>query len=565
MTRVLLLLTFLFGMLPLGARAEEPPAVAILDLSNDTGDSSFDSAGPGVAAILLTKFTKTSALRVVERSAIQAILDEIDLGASGLVDAGTAAKAGKLVGADYVVAGSLFTVKLPSIAVSVRIVDVETGEVVAAEEVVGEVGERGEEFFVLVDELAYLVLDAVEVRLASRERIEFGQIDVRNLETVGLFGSALQALDRGDNDAAEGLLGRALALEPGFTLAADTLASIAATISARRTDVAHESVVATRAVWDAIRDATDGAPFAPDAGCKQALRARLMLIEGAYADYIAAEEARLAATIALLERADPETHSSIQSDWGTCWRNTLSSVGADRVRTYQYNEEPFWPYEIKEKLADLRLQLGQTDTAVALIVDAWQQRGPQAAVHGRPAHPRGWAERNGLVDLAVVLQQQRLRGAELRGDAKETRDALDDLDEAVEDAQKRAEARRQWESLSARLASESASESLLKDEKNSVGYIRKTMPARHAAYRDFCRRVEDGYYDDVRVANPRLFRDVARAWRDIADSTWSDWWDLERKLEHLLTYQQQVPARTDEEIESYREDLERFVTGKFSP
>jgi len=565
-TRVLLVSTLLFGLLLPGlALADDPPAVAILDLSNDTGDASFDSAGPGVAAILLTKFTKTSALRVVERSALQAITDEIDLGATGLVDPSTAAKAGKLVGADYVVAGSLFTVKLPSIAVSVRIVDVETGEVVAAEEVVGEVGERGEEFFVLVDELAYLVLDAVEVRLGSKDRIEFGQIDVRNLETVGLFGSALQALDRGDNDAAEGLLGRALALEPGFTLAAETLASIAADISARRTDVAHDSVLATRAVWDAIREATDGAPFEPDAGCKQAVRARLMLIEGEYAAYLEAEEARLAATIALLERTPSDDHGNLGSDFGSCWRATLQAAGADRIRTYQYNEKPFWPFDIKEDLADVRIRLGQTDTATAMIVDAWQDRGPQEEIHGRPAHPRGWAERNGLVDLAVVYQQERLRGAELRGDTKEAHSALDGLEEAVEVAQKRAESKRVWEVFVARLATEEASADLLKTESRSLGYVTKTMPAKYAAYRDFCRRVEDGYYDQVRAADPRLFREVARSWRKIADSTWSNWWDLERKLSHLLTYHQQVPPANDEEAEKYREELERFVTGKFRP
>jgi len=565
-TRVLLILTLLAGLLPSRARAaDDPPAVAILDLTNDTGDASFDSAGPGVAAILLTKFTRTSALRVVERSALQAIASEIDLGSSGLVDPATAAAAGKLVGADYVVAGSLFTVKLPSIAVSVRVVDVETGEVVAAEEVVGEVGERGEEFFVLVDELAYLVLDAVEVRLGGRERIEFGQVDVRQLDTVSLFGSALQALDRGENDAAEGLLGRALALEPGFTLASDTLASIAADISQRRSTVAHSSVVETRALWDRIRAATEGAEFAPDAGCRQAVRARLMLVEGDYKDYLQGEQARLEATVALLEATPRADHMSLRNDWGDCWRSTLQGAGADRVATYQYNEEPFWPFEIKSKMADVLIRLGNRDEAAALAIDAWQHRGPQGDERGKPPHPRTWAERADLTDLAVVLQQQRLRGAELRGDATETRKALDELEDAVEAAQADAARKQQWETFVGRVAREPASSNLLDAEKRAMRYVSDSLPAKRAAYADFCRRTEAGWYDEVRVAEPRLFRDVARGWRKVADSTWNDWWDLERQLSHLLTLHEQVPAITDEDQESYREELERFVTGKFRP
>jgi hypothetical protein len=235
------------------------------------------------------------------------------------------------------------------------------------------------------------------------------------------------------------------------------------------------------------------------------------------------------------------------------------------VRTYQYNEDPFWPWEIKIKMADILVRLGNREEAAALAMDAWQHRGPQGSRGGRPPQPRRWAEQADLFDLAVVLQQQRLRAAELRGDAEETRKALDDLEDLVEDAQSQRTRAVAWQEFLQRAAREPASDKLLDVEKRALRYIRESLPARRAAYADFCRRVDDGWYDAVRVDEPRDFKNLAKSWRGIADSTWSDWWDLERGLSHLLTFQAQVPPTTKDEEEDHRERLERFVTVRFRP
>jgi TolB-like protein len=165
-----------------------PPTLAIADLRNDTGEAAYDAAGPGVASLLLTRFARTGAVRVVERSQLQAVLGELALSRSSAFDADTAVKAGKLVGAQYIVLGSLFAVKLPQLSASVRVVDIETGEVVAAEEVHGDVGPNGEEFFVLVDALSAKIVEALPVQLSASDRIELSQVDIRELEALLKYG-----------------------------------------------------------------------------------------------------------------------------------------------------------------------------------------------------------------------------------------------------------------------------------------------------------------------------------------------------------------------------------------
>ena len=552
------------------AQADGPPTIAISDLSNDTGDPTFDSAGPGLASILITRFARTESVQVVERGRLREVLAEIDLGASGAVDPSTAAQAGKLLGADYVVLGSIFTVRLPAIAVSVRIVAVQTGEVVVAEEVAGEVGERGEEFFVLVDELAFALLDGLDVRLASRDRIEFGQVDVRQLETVSLYGGALEALERGDADEAESLLGQALALEPGFRLAEEALTAIAADISQRRTTTAHRQVIEVRELWDRVRSTTadPGWSTPPTAAqlCKAGLRSRLMLVDSEPLAFLEAEQARLDGVEAALRGLRGDAARAIEQDHDACWRRLVAAAGAEKQATTTFGHPPFWPYEIKAGMADVLLRLGRSDEAVAMQVHAWQHRGPLGPRYGGPDHPGAWSKRHGLFDLAVVYQQQELRKAELAGDPTAAGKALDKLDDLVERAQGARDREAAWEEFLQLAAAARASDpDLLRVEKSAMRGPAKSMPQRGVAYRDFLRRVASGWYDEVQLVEPRRYRELAKAWKSVADSNWDAHPFVERRLGHLLTLHEQLPQGDDEQQEERRRQLEDFITGRYEP
>lgn len=169
----------------------EPPTVAIADLANLTGDPALDGAGPGVAGILTARFSQTGAVRVVERSALVSLLDEQRLTVAGLTDPATAIRAGHLLGAEYLVVGQIFSVKLPSISVALRVIDTHTGEVMASEDVIGEVGADGERFFDLVDQLSDEILAAMHVTLPSDERALLSTIERRELQAVLRYGEDL--------------------------------------------------------------------------------------------------------------------------------------------------------------------------------------------------------------------------------------------------------------------------------------------------------------------------------------------------------------------------------------
>ncbi len=79
--------------------------VAVLYFENKTGRSEFIPLQKGLALMLLTDLFKIRELQVVERIRIQALVEEMGLGASGMVDSQTTPRVGRLLGARLIIGG----------------------------------------------------------------------------------------------------------------------------------------------------------------------------------------------------------------------------------------------------------------------------------------------------------------------------------------------------------------------------------------------------------------------------------------------------------------------------
>ncbi len=171
----------------------------------------FEALTVGMQQLLLTEFAINDALRVVERGRINDLLAEMELGASGTVDAGTAAQVGKLVGARYMVFGS-FIDWYGDFRVNARIVNVETGEIVKVER--GR--EKRENLFPMVVDLANNITEqAFEGRRDRSENIP--------QEALRLYSKALLYQDRGDTERAVELFSQVTRDFPEYTEAQEAL------------------------------------------------------------------------------------------------------------------------------------------------------------------------------------------------------------------------------------------------------------------------------------------------------------------------------------------------------
>ena len=85
------------------------PRVAVLEFKNKASHYSWTwyQAGRGAQDMLVTELVKSGKYRVIEREQLAAIMQEKGLSLSGDIDPRTAVKIGKMLGVEYLIAGSV--------------------------------------------------------------------------------------------------------------------------------------------------------------------------------------------------------------------------------------------------------------------------------------------------------------------------------------------------------------------------------------------------------------------------------------------------------------------------
>jgi TolB-like protein len=206
----LAVLLALIGAAPRLVPAQEaaPTTLAVLPFENNavTDHQSYAPLAQGLAAMLITdlKLAGTS-LKVIERAQIAALLKEIALGQSGMLDAGTAVQAGRLLGAQAIAFGS-FMVLGGDVRLDARIIRVETSECVLASSIMG----KKDDFMKLERQLAEKIATALKTTLASAPAARGG------MDAALLYSRALEALDRGDRPEADRLFAATVAADPAY-------------------------------------------------------------------------------------------------------------------------------------------------------------------------------------------------------------------------------------------------------------------------------------------------------------------------------------------------------------
>ena len=112
-----------------GLAAQKAVKVAVLDFPYLDGRAS--DLGRFLTEEVTTRLVRTGRFQVVERRLLAKILAEQTLGASGLLDEATAARLGRMLGADTLTAGTVADLG-SSVKVNARIIATETGSVMAA-------------------------------------------------------------------------------------------------------------------------------------------------------------------------------------------------------------------------------------------------------------------------------------------------------------------------------------------------------------------------------------------------------------------------------------------------
>jgi len=185
-------------------------------------DTTLSALGYGLADLLATDLARSSRLTVVERLQIDAVLSELRLAGSGVVDTAAARRVGRLIGARRLVLGGVRQLPGGDIQITIQIADVVTHGVAKA------VTARAPLSRILEAEtsLAFQIFTALGVTLTPAERASIEAAPTRNV-------AALLAYSRGVRDESFGRYGAAaqqyraaLQADPNFIDASQRISAI---------------------------------------------------------------------------------------------------------------------------------------------------------------------------------------------------------------------------------------------------------------------------------------------------------------------------------------------------
>lgn len=122
--------------------------IAVMNFENAGGDPENDALVKPVYARLVNELENTNKFRIIERKRLESVMEELNLGMTGLIDSGKMKEIGKLLGADAVLLGELSSVKYThskqsifimwtegektTVSMNARLVNTETGELLAS-------------------------------------------------------------------------------------------------------------------------------------------------------------------------------------------------------------------------------------------------------------------------------------------------------------------------------------------------------------------------------------------------------------------------------------------------
>lgn len=207
--------------IPLAAQ-DSRPGIAVLPFENGGSygkdKEDFDALRKGIAATLIYELARNPGARLVEREQTQRLLDEQGLGVAERVDAATAAKVGKLVGARYMITGSFMDL-YGDFRVDARIIDVETGEIMKVVRSDPKLHDR-RDMFRMIESVARAIMTDTKLPPLPSSAAQRSAVPT---EALAHFSRALLYEDRGDKPKAIEYYQKALAAFPNYAEANEGL------------------------------------------------------------------------------------------------------------------------------------------------------------------------------------------------------------------------------------------------------------------------------------------------------------------------------------------------------
>jgi TolB-like protein len=196
--------------------------VAVLYFKNQTKRSELDFLQKGMSVMLITDLAKLKDVQVVERTHLQALVQEMQMGSSGIVAADTAPRVGRLLGARYLVGGDLNTVQTDAIRIDSSLLNVPQNGILGNPTSSGGM----EALLSMEKEILFELVRLLRIDLTEAQKAELRKPITTNIKALMFLVQGIQSSDQGDYAQAAEFYERALKLDPGLEQAESALTEL---------------------------------------------------------------------------------------------------------------------------------------------------------------------------------------------------------------------------------------------------------------------------------------------------------------------------------------------------
>ena len=194
-------------------------SLAVLYFNNRSGREELTPLQKGLTVMLIRDLAKVKQVEVVERTKMQALLDEMELGTSGLMDAETAPEVGVLLRTGYVAGGDILQGTAAELEINASVFDVPLDKFTPLQPVVGSVNEIAK----LEKKVLFSILEHMQIVLSPPEKVALARpLSASTAALLALF-AGIDYSDRGLYLRAAQMYKQALQEDPKLKMAKDAL------------------------------------------------------------------------------------------------------------------------------------------------------------------------------------------------------------------------------------------------------------------------------------------------------------------------------------------------------
>ncbi len=172
----------------------EIQTIAIMEFDNFSVGKYKEELGDlskGLADFFEYDFSRFSSLKVVERDKIDFILRELELAEAGKIDPATAARVGKMLGAQLMVFGSITQLDKKNARMVARVVKVETSEIILSADTEGKPN-----FIKMEKELVKDLAEQLSILITKETDMAIMESGTEDMDAAKLYSIGLKYMDK---------------------------------------------------------------------------------------------------------------------------------------------------------------------------------------------------------------------------------------------------------------------------------------------------------------------------------------------------------------------------------